>query len=81
MQANRFFHSAGPECVAGMAPSLLMSKMPMTPHRVMAMVLAVAVLCLVFSALKAPAKSLKLGAVLDQPPAAAVDALHVKVVC
>ncbi|XP_050718383.1 putative protein-lysine deacylase ABHD14B isoform X2 [Eriocheir sinensis] len=61
-----------------MSPSLLMTKMPMTPHRVMAMVMAVAVLCLVFSAFRAPAKTLKLGAVLEQPSAAAVDALHVK---
>ena len=56
----------------------------MTPLRVMGMVVGVAVICLVFSAFKAPTKSLKLGAALDQPPAvagaaAAAAALHVKV--
>lgn len=48
----------------------------------MGMVVGVAVLCLVFSAFRAPSKSLKLGASLDQPPAAAAAAaaaaLHAK---
>lgn len=62
-----------------MAPSLLLTKMPMTPLRVMGMVVGVAVICLIFSAFRAPSKTLKLGATLDQPPAAAAAALHVKV--
>lgn len=62
-----------------MAPSLLITKMPMSPHRVMGMVLAVAIMCVVFSAFRAPTKTPKLGALLEQPSAAAVDGLHVKV--
>ncbi|XP_063888717.1 putative protein-lysine deacylase ABHD14B isoform X2 [Scylla paramamosain] len=65
-----------------MAPSLLLTKMPMTPLRVMGMVVGVAVICLFFSAFRVPSKSLKLGTSLDQPPAAAAAAaaaaLHVK---
>ncbi|KAG0719499.1 Protein ABHD14B [Chionoecetes opilio] len=64
-----------------MAPSLLLTKMAMTPLRVMGMVVGVAVICLVFSALRAPSKASKLGSIMDQPPAAAAAAaaaLHVK---
>ncbi|KAK8399050.1 hypothetical protein O3P69_004258 [Scylla paramamosain] len=57
-----------------MAPSLLLTKMPMTPLRVMGMVVGVAVICLFLSAFRVPSKSLKLGTSLDQPPAAAAVA-------
>lgn len=50
-----------------MAPSLMLTKMPMTPFRVMALVAGVAAICLVFSALTTTGRQQKLGAVFEQP--------------
>lgn len=50
-----------------MAPSLMLTKMPMTPFRVMALVAGVAAICLVFSALTTTERQQKLGAVFEQP--------------